>query len=316
MKKTVLAIDIGGTNTSIALVNNSGEIIRRSIIRTQEFAVFEDFVDEIYSEAKKINTSHLEIQGIGIGAPNGNFHNGSIEYAPNLPWEGIILISDIFKSKFNLEVVVHNDANAAAIGEKKFGAAKEFSDFVVITLGTGLGTGIYSNNKLLLGAHGFAGELGHCVVEKNGRKCNCGRLGCLETYASVTGLKKTAFQLLKSGEYDSQLVAENMDDISGLQIEKLASKGDALSLDSFELTAKYLGEALANLSAILDPQAYILFGGLANANELILKPTKYYFQKNLLQIYDGKTQIIKSQLPNNDAALLGAAAGIFDFLKR
>lgn len=316
MKKIVLATDIGGTNSSFALVDNKGNILSNSTIRTQNYADFDDFVNELYIESQKINTHNLKISGVGIGAPNGNFHSGCIEYAPNLPWNGIVNIADAFKSKFNVDVVLHNDANAAAIGEKKFGAAKDFSDFVVITLGTGLGSGIYSNNNLLLGAHGFAGEFGHSIVEKDGRLCNCGRNGCLETYASVTGLKNTVIEFIKSKKYDSPLNNVDFNEISGVYIEKLASKGDNLALDAFELTAHYLGEALANLSAILDPKAYVLFGGLANANELILKPTAYHLENNLLPIYKGKTKVIKSQLPNNDAAILGAAAGIFDFLNK
>lgn len=314
--KTALAIDIGGTNTTVALVNNNAEVLVKETLRTSEYPDFNDFVEMIYKISNNLNTENYKISGIGIGAPNGNFEKGTIEFAPNLVWEGIVEIAKAFKEKFKLDVVVHNDANAAAIGEKLFGNAKDFSDFVMITLGTGLGTGIYVNNKLVTGKYGFAGELGHVIVEKNGRLCNCGRKGCLETYSSVTGLKKTAIELIKSDNYDSKIRNGNIKNMSGKDIEICASQGDELALDTFELTGKYLGEALANLSAILDPEAYILFGGLANAKELILKPTVYHFEKNLLEIYKNKTKIIKSDLPNNDAALLGAAAGIFDYLNK
>lgn len=307
MEKLILAIDIGGTNIVFAGVKPDGEIVFRDSIQTRDFYSFQNMVSRLYEEAEthllKLSTSFF---AIGIGAPNGNLKTGRVEYAPNLPWHGIIDVKNGFEQKFGIPSFVNNDANAAAIGEMIFGNAKGLNDFVVITLGTGLGSGIVVNGELLAGKSGFGGEFGHTIVEHDGRKCGCGQNGCLETYASATGIKLTVNQLIDSGKYKSSLA--ELADASGKDITLAARNGDELAIEAFEITGRYLGRALANYTTIFDPEAIILFGGLSNAGDLLFEPTKRYMEQNLMPLFKNTVKIIPSALQGSDAALLGAAA--------
>ena len=307
----VLGIDIGGTNTDFAFIDREGNILYKANIPSEEYGTANSFVKLIQSKTEKaLKTMKVDlvIRGIGIGAPNGNYYNGTIEFAPNMKWEGIIPLSEYFRMAFGVPCSLTNDANAAAIGEKMFGKAKNIDDFIMITLGTGLGSGIVSNGQLIYGHDGFAGELGHVIVKEDGRQCGCGRKGCLETYASVTGIKRTVVRMLEGGQYDSELDGFSFNQLSGKLIEKAAINGDKLALDAFATTGKILGKALANAVAFTSPKLIILFGGLAQAGELIIKPTKYQMEKSLLRIYQSKIPIIPSGLKGNEAAILGAGA--------
>lgn len=304
-KEFVLGIDIGGTNIAFALVDKDGNIQNRSKFLTIEFVEFQDFADKLYSHYVSLGLTHI-IKSIGVGTPNGNFYTGSIDFAPNLRWGEHVPVKKVLEEKFGVETVITNDANAAACGEKIYGGAKEMDDFAVITLGTGLGSGIYTNGKLLLGKYGFAGELGHVIVEENGRACGCGRLGCLETYASVSGIRVTVLNLLENYSVPSLLRGENS--LSGKAIETAALAGDMLALKSFEITSEYLGKAIANFITIFDMEAIFLLGGLAQSGPLIFENTKNVMEENLMKIFNNKVKLLPSLLADADAAILGAAA--------
>ena len=308
MNKLALSIDIGGTNCVYGLVNQNGEIIYENSIETSQFSKAIDFVEFLFNE-KEISQHKEAIKGIGIGAPNGNHFTGEIQFAPNLPWEnGIIPIKKYFEAQFNITTILTNDANAAADGEKLFGTAKELEHFIVITLGTGLGSGIYVNNKILYGANGLAGEFGHIRIYQDGRKCKCGRFGCLETYASSSGIVRS-YDEFKTNYKNSTLHLES--EISAKSIFKHAQKGDELALFLVDYTAKILGNALADYTAFSDPQAYILFGGIAQNGEYFRNLVQKYFDENLLTIYKNKVKILTSILHDKNAAILGNAASIF-----
>ncbi len=308
MQKTVLGIDIGGTNTTFALINRAGEILLKENVPTARYAEPKFMVQRIREILESQTDLIKNLAGIGIGAPNGNYYKGTIEFAPNLQWSGIIPLAKYFEDIFHVPAYLTNDANAAALGEMLFGNAREMKDFIMITLGTGLGSGIVVNAEVLYGHDGFAGELGHVIVEENGRQCGCGRKGCLETYASVTGIKNTVISLLETENIESELRGFKHMDLSGKIIEQAAVRGDKIALKAFEITGEYLGKALANAVALFSPEAIILFGGLAQAGNLIFKPTEYHMNKNMLKIFENKVKLLPSALPSNDAALLGAAA--------
>ena len=251
------------------------------------------------------------MQGIGIGAPNGNYYLGTIEYAPNLLWKGVIPFADMLKKIFNVPVVLTNDANAAALGEMIYGSAKSMKDFIVVTLGTGLGSGIVVNGRVVYGHDGFAGEMGHLTAVDNGRLCGCGRKGCLEAYASATGIKKTVCELLAKRNEDSTLRKINLETLTAKEISKAAEKGDTIALKAFEITGEFLGKSLADTVALFSPEAVFLFGGLANAGELIFKPTKDYMEKNLMPIFRDKVKILPSGLTQTNAAVMGASGLIW-----
>jgi len=314
MRKVVVGADIGGTNTPFSLIDRDGNsLIDTFNISTRDHKFAETFVDEMaikIKEALKL-VGDAELVGIGIGAPNGNYYNGTIEFAPNLQWKGVIPLVDLFKSHFDIPVVLTNDANAAAIGEMIFGGAKELRDFIVITLGTGLGSGIVANGELIYGFDGFAGELGHVIVSPGGRMCGCGRRGCLETYVSATGIKRTVYKLLADLLDDSQLRNVSFNELSAEMISIAASGGDTIALKAFEYTGEVLGKALADFAAFSTPKTIFLFGGLAKAGDFIFEPTKKHFEENLLKIYKNKIQILPSELQNKNAAILGAAALIW-----
>jgi glucokinase len=308
LKEVVVGIDIGGTNTDFGFVDENGKILLRSHHNTTDYPTFDSFVESIYAEVVRLEKENdLKIVGIGIGAPNGNYYNGTIEYAPNLKWKGVIDVVSEFKNVFDIPTFVTNDANAATLGEMLFGGAKGMNDFIYITLGTGVGSGIVINGNLVYGHDGFAGEIGHIIAEENGRKCGCGRLGCLETYSSVTGLLKS-IEIYKNNFQYSILNTIKKDDITGKTVYEAALKGDALANKAFDIAANKLGKVLANVVAITSPESIFLFGGLAKAGDLIFSSTKKYMENNLLNIYKNKVKILPSLLKGNEAAIKGAAA--------
>jgi glucokinase len=298
MTKVVAGIDIGGTNTVIGLVNHHGQILFKTSVSTRAAEGPEQLAQSICNVVMPyIHGNHIELEAMGIGAPNGNFYTGNIEFAPNLPWEGIVPLTKIFEEKFLVPVKITNDANAAALGEMIFGRAKGMRDFIFITLGTGVGSGIVVNGQLVYGHDGFAGEMGHVIVRRDGRLCGCGRRGCLETYCSAGGIVKTYQEL-----------TGNLTITESKQIAEMALAGNVQALETFDITAYYLAFILANAAAYLSPQAIFIFGGPSNAGYLLMNPLKQKFEENLLQIYKGKIQILRSGLPENDAAVLGAAS--------
>jgi len=308
MSELVLGIDIGGTNTAFALVDNKGKIIYENRINTTDYQDFSSLSDALFDIIHFFiqSDSSIKLRAIGVGAPNGNYYTGAIEFAPNLVWKDKIPVCEILEKKFKVPAVITNDANAAAFGEKVFGGAKNMNDFAVITLGTGVGSGIFVNGELLMGKNGFGGEFGHVIVEDKGRICGCGKLGCLETYASVTGIKRTVLELMATFDSDSLLRRER--ELSGKKIEEAALKGDALARKAFEITGKYLGKALANYITVFDPEAIFLLGGLALAGDLIFNPSHFYMEENLMKIFKDKVKLLRSQLSGNEAAIVGAAA--------
>ena len=317
MDKTVVGIDVGGTNSPFGFVDEKGNIIAKGTIRTDFFAEFDDYLKALLLEIelKKLE-NNIDVAGFGIGAPNGNYYRGSIENAPNLRWKGSINFTEKVSEKTGLPAFLTNDANAAAIGEKIFGNAKDMNDFIVITLGTGLGSGIFCGGKLLYGSTGFAGEIGHIVVDFDGRQCGCGRKGCLETYASATGIVRTVLEKLGDKNINSGLRNYPAGKIDSKIIYNEAVNGDELALQAFELTGEILGKALANAVAFSSPEAIFLFGGLANAGELIFNPAARYMEENLLNNFKGTVKLLKSGLKENNAAILGAAALCWNELKK
>jgi glucokinase len=307
-----IGIDIGGTNSMMGILDKMGNILFEAELITNDYELIEDFAHAcyklLYPEINKLGFQ--EFRGIGIGAPNGNYYQGTIEFAPNLRWKGVVPLAKIFSEKFNLNTTVTNDANAAAIGEMMHGAAKGMNDFIMVTLGTGVGSGFVANGKMIYGHDGFAGELGHTIAVRDGRLCGCGRKGCLETYTSATGIVRTANEFLETKTISSSL--RNLTTITSKNIYDAAVKGDFLALEIFEFTGKILGQSLADAIAITSPEAIILFGGLAQAGKFIFEPTRKYMEQNLLKIYQGKVKLLPSELKESDAAILGAASLIWN----
>ncbi len=312
MKPYVLGIDIGGTNTVFGIVDARGVVIASNSIKTQKYHKFEDYLNELYTEAKKIieaNDAVDKIYGIGIGAPNANYYTGMIDTAANLPWETPLALADLVSKKFGIPVAITNDANAAAIGEMTYGAARGLKDFIMITLGTGVGSGIVINGQLVYGHDGYAGELGHLIVKRNnGRLCGCGRTGCLETYCSATGVARTAREFLEARTEASLLRNIPIEDITSKDVYDAAINGDKIAKEIFEYTGKILGEAMADMTVFSSPEAFIIFGGLAKSGELLLKPMREAMEKNMLPIFKGKAKVLLSELKEADAAVLGASA--------
>ena len=316
-KKVAIGIDIGGTNTAYGFIDISGNCIYESSIPTHSKQkadqLFERLFFDIDKSFKKFDQEY-ELMGIGIGAPNGNYYKGTAEYPPNLNW-GNVNVIDIVKKYSPLPCAITNDANAAALGEMIFGAAKGMKNFIVITLGTGLGSGIVVNGELVYGADGFAGEIGHTIVDPNGRECGCGRKGCLETYASATGICRTVIELIETTGTPSELRNIPSNNITAKTIADAANRGDKLALDAFDYTSKILGLKLADSVAYLSPEAIILFGGLAAAGDLIFVPTKRYMEEYMLNIFKNKVKLIPSGLPDGNSAVLGSSALIWNELK-
>jgi glucokinase len=311
-KPYVIGIDIGGTNTVFGVVDARGTILYNGSIRTGIYEDVNDYVSAL-AEGLKIVIEEAggpgQVKGIGVGAPNGNYFNGCIEFAPNLPWKGKVPLAQLISEKtYQIPVALTNDANAAAIGEMTYGAARGMKDFIEITLGTGVGSGIVIGGVLVYGHDGFAGELGHVTVRENGRLCGCGRHGCLEAYASATGVARTAREILVNRTEKSSLRDLNPEDITSKDVYDAAVKGDKLAQEIFEYTGNILGEALSNFVAFSSPEAIILFGGLTKAGDLILNPVKRSMEDHMLKVFQGKTKLLVSQLKESDAAVLGASA--------
>ncbi len=312
MNDVVIGIDIGGTFTKIGIVDKHGHCIVEGSINTDEYATFEAYLTGMNNEIKRlvgVTNERLTIKGIGIGAPNGNYKKGTIENATNLNWKGIVPFTKKLKTYYpTIPIVLTNDANAAAIGEMIYGGAKKMKDFIVITLGTGLGSGIVVDGNLVYGYDGFAGELGHVNVKYKGRECGCGKQGCLEAYVSATGIKRTVFKLLAERMCDSILRKYNFEELTSVIIYDAATQGDPIALEAFDFTGRILGVKLADAVACTRPEAIFLLGGLAKAGDFLLIPTKRYLDENLFPIYRGKVKLLLSDLKEANAAILGASA--------
>ena len=311
--KYAIGIDVGGTTTKFGIVNAAGEILVQSRIPSNEHDFIEDFIHELYTKMQPmiIQVGGIEnIVGVGMGAPNGNIYTGTIEYAPNLKWKGIIPMADLISKKFGVPTQLTNDANAAAVGEMLFGCAKNMKHFITITLGTGVGSGIVIDGKIVVGHDGFAGELGHTIIRPGGRlHKNTGMRGSLESYASATGVRETAIELLTlHPDKESLLRNYSINDLTSESVYECAIQGDPIANEIFEFTGQILGESLANFVMFSSPEAIVLFGGLTKAGNLLLNPTRKHMEENLLPIFKNKVKIIFSELKESDAAILGASA--------
>jgi len=314
--EVTLGIDVGGTNTKFGFVDRTGNCIVQSSMLTLADQKADKYFDRLYSEVDALYATLLNnyiLKGVGVGAPNANYYSGTVENPPNLNW-GIVEVVKILNNYFKVPTAITNDANASAIGEMLFGAAKGMKDFIVITLGTGLGSGIVADGKLVYGADGFAGELGHTVFDINGRECGCGKKGCLETYASATGIKRTVMELLSKSNEKSLLRDISFNLLESKTICNAALEGDKIAIEAFEFTGKVLGQKLSDAVAVTSPEAIILFGGLALAGDLIIKPTKKSLEKNLFHVFRNKVKLIPSGLPEGESGVLGASALIWNEL--
>lgn len=316
LEALAIGVDIGGTGTKFGIVDRLGNLLFSSEMSTKKHKQVETFIDELHANLVPMIEQAGGIgrmKGIGLGAPNGNYYTGTVEYAPNLPWKGVLPFAKMIEDKFKIPVVLTNDANAAAIGEMMYGAAKDMKDFIMITLGTGVGSGIVANGKLIYGHDGFAGELGHTIIIPDGRMHEgTGKKGSLESYASATGVKLTALELLKNSQAPSLLRSINPEEMDSKKVYDAAMEGDELAKEIFEYTGKILGMALANFVMFSSPEAIVLFGGLTKAGELILKPTREHMEANLIQIFQNKVKILVSHLKESDAAILGASALVWE----
>lgn len=314
MKPYVIGLDLGGTNSVFGIVDSRGEIKATTAIKTQGFDSVDDYVDASVNALQVIieQVGGIDnIKAMGIGAPNGNYYNGTIEFAPNLSWghDGVVPLAKMFSDRLGIPVALTNDANAAAIGEMTYGVARGMKNFIMITLGTGVGSGIVINGQLVYGCDGFAGELGHVIMRRtNGRPCGCGRFGCLETYCSATGVARSARELIDTTDTPSLLREMKAEDITSLDVSIAANKGDKLALEVYEFTGRMLGEACADFAAFSSPEAFIFFGGLTKAGDLIMDPIKKSYNEKVLKIFQGKAKFLISGLDGSAAAVLGASA--------
>jgi glucokinase len=312
--EVVIGIDIGGTYTKYGIIDRKGDCFLDGSVNTYGHPDVNSFLDNLFFKinmALESSKNDFKILGIGVGAPSSNYYNGSIENASNLSWKGVIPIARLIKNYFDIPVAVTNDANAAALGEMMYGGAVNMKDFIVITLGTGLGSGIVVNGNVVYGHDGFAGELGHIVAVDNGRQCGCGKRGCLETYVSAPGIMRTVFELLSEYNDDSDLRKISFDNLTSKIIYEAARKGDRIALEAFEITGRILGKSLANAIAFSSPEAIFLFGGLAAAGDFIFNPTREHMEKNLLKVFQNKVKLLPSGLQDKNAAILGAAGLIW-----
>ena len=316
MEPLAIGIDIGGTGTKFGIVDRSGNVLYTGDLSTKKHKKIDTFIDELHDKLMLLIQTvggPGRIRGIGVGAPNGNFYTGTVDYAPNLPWKGIIPLAQLIQDKFQLPTNLTNDANAAAIGEMMYGAAQGMKDFIMITLGTGVGSGIVANGHLILGHDGFAGELGHTIVIPDGRyHQGTGKHGSLESYASATGVMLTAKEFLDKTTEESLLRKIPVDEIDSKKVYDAAIQGDKIAKEIFEYTGKILGLALANFVMFSSPEAIVLFGGLTKAGDLILKPTREHMEANLIQVFQNRVKILVSHLRESDAAILGASALVWD----
>lgn len=314
LKPYVIGLDLGGTNSVFGIVDSRGDIKATTAIKTQGYGDNVEAYVDASIEALKIIIDQVggidKIKAMGIGAPNGNYYNGTIEFAPNLEWgrNGVVPLAKLFSDKLGILVALTNDANAAAIGEMTYGVARGMKNFIVITLGTGVGSGIVVNGQLVYGCDGFAGELGHVIVKENGRQCGCGRKGCLETYCSATGVARSAREFLANSDEPSLLRELDPEKITSYDVAVAAGKGDKIANEIFEFTGKILGEACADFAAFSSPEAFIFFGGLTKAGDLIMNPIKKAYDETVLNIFKGKAKFLVSGLEGSSAAVLGASA--------
>ncbi len=314
LKPYVIGLDLGGTNSVFGIVDSRGDIKATTAIKTQIYKDVNEYVDASVEALQAIidQVGGIDnIKAMGIGAPNGNYYTGTIEFAPNLSWghNGIVPLADFFSKKLGIPVALTNDANAAAIGEMTYGVARGMKNFIMITLGTGVGSGIVVNGQLVYGCDGFAGELGHTIIRReNGRVCGCGREGCLEAYCSATGVARTAREFLNTTEEPSVLRDMNPEDITSLDVSIAAGNGDKLAQHVYEFTGELLGEACADFAAFSSPEAFIFFGGLTKAGDLLMKPLKESYDKHVLNIFKNKAKFLISGLDGSSAAVLGASA--------
>ena len=315
LKPYVIGVDLGGTNTVFGIVSARGEVIAQDSIKTKQHKTAAEFVEAGLACLRPLVTQVggiEQIQGMGIGAPNGNYYNGTIEFAPNLPWahDGVIPLAQLFSDALGIPVKLTNDANAAAMGEMTYGAARGMKNFIVITLGTGVGSGIVINGQVVYGCDGFAGELGHVIMDRrpDARPCGCGRKGCLEAYCSASGVARTAREILQTTDRPSLLREKPLDEIESLDVSIAADKGDEVAQEIFEFTGKMLGEACADFAAFSSPEAFIFFGGLCKAGDLIMNPIKASYDASVLKIFKGKPKFLVSSLMNANAAVLSASA--------
>lgn len=315
-KSLVIGLDLGGTNSVFGVVDSKGEIITTTSIKTQAYPSVDQYVMESVKAVKQIaeQVGGMEkIRAMGIGAPCGNYYKGTIEHAANLVWaKGIVPLANMFVNELGIPVVVTNDAKAAAMGEMKYGVAVGMNNFVELTLGTGVGSGIVANGQLIYGFDGFAGELGHMIVEPDGRPCGCGRKGCLETYCSATGVVRTAIAMLEESSEATSLRDIATDKLTSYEVYKAAMAGDAMAQEVFKQTGRRIGIACANIATFLSPEAFIFFGGLAQAGELLLRPIEEAYNENVLSLYKGKARFLMSGLDGAKAAILGASAIAWD----
>lgn len=311
-KSLVIGLDLGGTNSVFGIVDRAGKVLTTTSIKTQDFQDVETYVDESVKALMQIVNQVGGIQCIramGIGAPSANYYKGTIEHAANLVWaKGVVPLADMFADRLGIPVAITNDANAAAMGEMKYGVAVGMKNFVELTLGTGVGSGIVANGQLLYGCDGFAGELGHMVVNPQGRPCGCGRKGCLETYCSATGVVRTAKELMEKAAPTTALNHIASDQLTSLDIYEAAMAGDKFAQFVFKVTGETIGRACANFTTFLSPEAYVFFGGLAHAGDLLFKPMIEAYDQNVLSLYKGKTKFLLSGLNGAEAAILGASA--------
>lgn len=311
-KPYVIGIDMGGTNTVFGIVDARGIVLASNSVKTRKHAKFDDYITELVEEINRLIESigaTGKIFGVGVGAPNANYFTGMIEDGVNLPWPTPIPFAKMLSDRLGVPVAITNDANAAAIGEMTYGAARGLKDFIMITLGTGVGSGIVINGQLVYGHDGFAGELGHVIVKRNnGRLCGCGRTGCLETYCSATGVARTAREYLEISDEPSLMREIPVDEITSKDVYDAAMKGDKMAKSVFDYTGRILGEALADFTVFSAPEAFVLFGGLAKSGDLLLKPLKESMEMNMLSIWKGKVKVLLSELKEADAAVLGASA--------
>jgi glucokinase len=316
LEALAIGIDIGGTGTKFGIVDRVGNVLFTGDLSTKKHRKVETFIDELYEKLLALIQTvggSGRIRGIGVGAPNGNYYTGNVEYAPNLPWKGILPLAQLIQDKFQMQTLLTNDANAAAIGEMTYGAAQGMKDFIMITLGTGVGSGIVANGHLILGHDGFAGELGHTIIIPDGRfHPGTGKNGSLESYASATGVMLTAKEVLEKTKEESLLRKIPVDELDSRKVYDAAVQGDKLAREVFEYTGKVLGMALANFVMFSSPEAIILFGGLTKAGDLILKPTREHMEANLIQVFQNRVKILVSHLRESDAAILGASALVWD----
>ena len=312
MKKTItVGVDIGGTNSAMGIVDREGNILAENRISTTDYPDIKDYVFALQEAIRKMLKSvsgEIELKAIGIGAPNGNYYHGTIESPPNLIWDGVIPLCELMSKYFKEPVVLTNDANAAALGEMIYGGAKQMKNFIIYTLGTGLGSGIVINGEVVYGHTGFAGEIGHTTMVPGGRDCGCGRKGCLETYVSATGIVRTVEELFSLRRNPSPLREVPSDELTSKMITEAAIKGDPIALEAFNRTADMLALSIVNSVAFSSPEAIFLFGGLSNAGKYLFDPTEKYVNEKIQSIFKGTVKILSSLIPENNAAILGASA--------